>query len=412
MEENMRTRTRLLLSAAAAGLLLTGASAQTTRDEQPRAGNQTRSQDVRPQGSQAERIQDPNRQQAAPQSSAPAPGSTQAQPQPAQQAQPQPNQSQQRTQQSQPPQGTQTTAPAAQATGQNQQPAASGQATRNNGTAASPPNSQSGTTGQAPAASAPQNRQPATTAQQPAQSQPQRPAQTQSQQSGQSQPQQPAQSSQPQQTQSRPAQNNAAPGAQQRSTGVVALSRQQQSEIGRTITRHNVRPLTNVNFSIAVGTRVPRSVTLRALPTDLVTFVPQYRGYSYFVVEEQIVIVEPSSQEIVSIVPYASTRKTVTSKTAPGGKAMTSRPVKLNTEQRDVVRKHATRRVSTERQEPVGVRKRYQPGDRVDREVTIETFPETVYTEVPSIRRHRYFRDEDDVFLVDPDEDRVVDVIR
>ena len=71
MEENMKTRT-LLLSAAAVGLLLTGASAQTTRDEQPRSGNQTRSQDVRPQGSQAERIHEPNRQPAAAQSSAPA----------------------------------------------------------------------------------------------------------------------------------------------------------------------------------------------------------------------------------------------------------------------------------------------------------------------------------------------------
>jgi hypothetical protein len=398
MEENMRTRTGLLLSAAAVGLLLTGASAQTLRDEQPR-GNQAGSQDTRPQGSQVDRIQDPSRQRAEPQpqNRAPAQSNAQAQPQgqpPQQQSQPQqPAQPQQ--QQAQPqPQGAPNAAPARPSTGQNQQPAPSGQA---------------------PAASAPQNRQPAATAQQPAQTQPgstaQQPAQTQ----------QPAQS-QPRQTgQSQPAQNNAAPGAQQRSsgvaeqrsTGVVSLSTQQQSQIGQTIARHNVRPLTNVNFSISVGTRVPRSVTLRALSSDLVTFVPQYRGYSYFVVEEQIVIVEPSSLEIVSIVPYASTSKTVTSKSGSGGKAMTNRPVKLSTEQRDVVRKHATeRRVSSERKASATVRRSYQPGDRVDREVTIETFPETVYTEVPSIRRYRYFRNDDDVLLVDPDEDRVVDVIR
>ena len=124
-------------------------------------------------------------------------------------------------------------------------------------------------------------------------------------------------------------------------------------------------------------------------------------------VEEQIVIVEPSSLEIVSIVPYASG-----SKTTSGGKAMSSRPVKLNTEQRDVVRKHAAPRKTTTERRTTTVRKRYEPGDRIDREATIETFPETVYTEVPSIRRYRYFRDDDDVFLVDPDEDRVVDVIR
>ena len=184
---------------------------------------------------------------------------------------------------------------------------------------------------------------------------------------------------------------------------MVSLNVQQQTQIGQTIARHNVRPVTNINFSICGRHRACRDrCTLRALPGDLVTFVPQYRGYSYFVVEEQIVIVEPSSLEIVSIVRYAASG----SKTASGGKAMSSRPVKLNTEQRDVVRKHATQQRKTT------VRKRYERGDRVDREVTIETFPETVYTEVPTIRRYRYFRDDDDVFLVDPDEDRVVDVIR
>ena len=40
----------------------------------------------------------------------------------------------------------------------------------------------------------------------------------------------------------------------------------------------------------------------------------------------------------------------------------------------------------------------------------IETFPETVYNEVPTVRRYRYFRNDNDVILVDPDENRVVDV--
>jgi hypothetical protein len=384
MEENVTTRTRLLLSAAAVGLMLTSASAQT-RDEQPRSGSQIRSQDTRPQGSQVERIQEPSRQRAEPQSQnqPPAQSNAQAQP-PGQQQQPQQSQPQQ--------QGAPSTAPARQSTG-NQPPAQ---------------------TGQAPAASAPQNPQPSA-AQQPAQPRPG----TTAQQPAQNQPgaaaQQPAQTQRPAQSQqqtgrSQPAQNNAAPGAQQRASGVVSLSTQQQTEVGRTIARHNVRPLTNVNFSISIGTRVPRSVSLRALPGDLVTYVPQYRGYSYFVVEEQIVIVEPSSLEIVTIVPYSSSK--TTSKASSSGKAMSNQSVKLSTEQRNVVRKHATERKASTDRTTTTVRKRYQPGDQVDREVTIETFPETIYTEVPSIRRYRYFRNDDDVLLVDPDEDRVVDVIR
>jgi len=42
--------------------------------------------------------------------------------------------------------------------------------------------------------------------------------------------------------------------------------------------------------------------------------------------------------------------------------------------------------------------------------VTIESFPETVYTEVPSVRRYRYFRQDNSVILVDPDDHRVIDV--
>jgi hypothetical protein len=51
-------------------------------------------------------------------------------------------------------------------------------------------------------------------------------------------------------------------------------------------------------------------------------------------------------------------------------------------------------------------------GTKVPRSVTIESFPETVYTEVPTVRRYRYFRHDDDVMLVDPEDDRIVDIIR
>jgi hypothetical protein len=381
----MNTRTQLLLGAAAIGALLTGAAAQTMRDEAPRAG-QSRSQQGQPQ--QVDRIQDTNRQRSEPQNAQP------------QAAQPAPSNAQPQQQgQNQSQQAPRTVYPKTQ-TGQNppgQQPAQGS----NQGSAQS---NQSGT--------------------QPSQSQPQQPSATTNQQpsAATNQPptgrantpsRQPAQSAQPQQSapaqpqQARPAQRPAqqtTQSGQRSSSGVVSLNAQQQTQIGRTIARSNVRPLTNVNFSISVGTRVPSSVQLRALSSDLVAFVPQYRGYSYFVVEEQIVIVEPATHEIVTIIPYAGSKATASRRDT-----MTSRPVKLNTEQRDVVRQHATERRATS---STTVRKRYVPGDRIDREVTIESFPETVYTEVPSIRRYRYFRDDDDVFLVNPDEDRVVDVIR
>jgi hypothetical protein len=187
------------------------------------------------------------------------------------------------------------------------------------------------------------------------------------------------------------------------SGGVVSLNVQQRTQIGQTLARHNVKPITNVNFSIAVGTAVPKSVQLRAIPADLVTFIPQYRGYSYFVVEEQIVIVEPASYQIIAIVPYAG---------AGGHRAAAptqSRAVKLSTQEREVVRKHTSRR--SEEGPARKASKRYRVGDEVETTVTVEEFPETVYREAPSVRRYRYFRQDNDVILVDPDDHRVIDVL-
>lgn len=143
---------------------------------------------------------------------------------------------------------------------------------------------------------------------------------------------------------------------------------------------------------------------LNALPADLVTIVPQYRGYSYFVVEEQIVIVEPSSVQIVAVIPYAG--GTPTHATAP----TKSRAVKLSTEEREVIRRHTSARRSDAPAPARKASRRYSVGDEVETTETIETFPETVYREAPSVRRYRYLRQDDSVILVDPDDHRVVDI--
>jgi hypothetical protein len=42
-----------------------------------------------------------------------------------------------------------------------------------------------------------------------------------------------------------------------------------------------------VNFPLTVGTAVPRDVRIQTLPSDVVEVVPQYRGYSFFVVRDE-----------------------------------------------------------------------------------------------------------------------------
>jgi len=87
--------------------------------------------------------------------------------------------------------------------------------------------------------------------------------------------------------------------------GSVQLSEDQRSQINRVI-GHGRGPRlsrSDVNFSISVGTRVPRSVHFVTLPSEIVRIVPQYRGYEYFLVEDEIVIIDPQTLEIVAVIP-------------------------------------------------------------------------------------------------------------
>jgi hypothetical protein len=80
------------------------------------------------------------------------------------------------------------------------------------------------------------------------------------------------------------------------------LSTEQRTKITTVIKSQNVRPATNVNFSISVGTRVPRNVGFHPLPAEIVTIYPEWRGYEFFLVNNQIVVVNPRTLEIVEII--------------------------------------------------------------------------------------------------------------
>jgi len=79
------------------------------------------------------------------------------------------------------------------------------------------------------------------------------------------------------------------------------LSTEQRTKITTVIRDQHISPVTNVNFAISVGTRVPRDVGFHPLPADIVTIYPDWRGYEFFLVRDQIVVVDPRSLEIVAV---------------------------------------------------------------------------------------------------------------
>lgn len=90
--------------------------------------------------------------------------------------------------------------------------------------------------------------------------------------------------------------------AQGAAGGKVSLNTEQKTRIRETVIRSSNAPrVNNVNFSISVGTVVPRTVRFAPLPPLLVEINPGWRGYEYFIINEQIVIIEPGTLRIVAV---------------------------------------------------------------------------------------------------------------
>jgi hypothetical protein len=83
------------------------------------------------------------------------------------------------------------------------------------------------------------------------------------------------------------------------------LSTEQRTEVRQTILQSGNVPRVSrseVNINISVGTVVPRSVRLVSIPETIVRIRPAWRGFLYFVVEDEIIVVEPGSLKIVAVI--------------------------------------------------------------------------------------------------------------
>jgi len=143
----------------------------------------------------------------------------------------------------------------------------------------------------APTAQVPEKGKPAPTAQAPGKAKPAPIAQT---------PEKPVESK-PQST----GQGGAAqpsPSSKQ-SAAPAPLSTEQHVKIRETLRGEKVERLDNVRFSITVGEAVPRTVHLYRFPASVMEYAPQYRGYEYILVGDDVLVVDPRTMRIVAVIP-------------------------------------------------------------------------------------------------------------
>jgi hypothetical protein len=97
---------------------------------------------------------------------------------------------------------------------------------------------------------------------------------------------------------------NGLKGLQGNARANVQLNDQQRTRIRETVIDARGAPrIDHVDFNIAVGTVVPRT-GIRFVPVTpaLVQIEPAWRGYDYFIYEQELVLIDPATMTIVAVV--------------------------------------------------------------------------------------------------------------
>jgi len=103
-------------------------------------------------------------------------------------------------------------------------------------------------------------------------------------------------------SESKPGDSKPAPATtgQGAAAGSAKLSTEQRTKISTAFKQHRVEPA-HLNVSVSVGARVPQSVHFYPIPQEVIVIYPEWRGYDYILVDDQIVVIDPRSHEIVAI---------------------------------------------------------------------------------------------------------------
>ena len=82
--------------------------------------------------------------------------------------------------------------------------------------------------------------------------------------------------------------------------GTAKLSTEQRTKISTIFRQHRVAPQ-KLDISVRVGVRVPDRVHFYPIPVQIVEVYPEWRGYDYIMVGDEILVVDPRTHEIVAI---------------------------------------------------------------------------------------------------------------
>jgi hypothetical protein len=95
-------------------------------------------------------------------------------------------------------------------------------------------------------------------------------------------------------------------GTDKPSGSITQLSGEKRTKVQSAFRSHRSEAVVkDIDIDVSIGVAVPRSVSLYAVPEEVVIIVPEYRRYKYFIFGDKVVIVDPGTYEIVDVLILA-----------------------------------------------------------------------------------------------------------
>ncbi len=163
----------------------------------------------------------------------------------------------------------------------------------------------------------------------------------------------------------------------------------------------DVKRRDKVDIDISIGRRLPRDWDFAPVPVAVVDVVPEYRGYVYVYAEDEYVICDPVTYEVVAVLPAPDGP----SYAAGGGSGAVadrcSTSLVLNDEDREFILRSVQ---MTDEAEVANVTVGWSvPGD-----IKLRKFPEQIVSRNSELGACRYFVVDEEVAIVDPRDEKVV----
>jgi hypothetical protein len=135
------------------------------------------------------------------------------------------------------------------------------------------------------------------------------------------------------------------------------------------------------------------------LPASVISIVPEYRSYRYFVVHDQICIVEPNTYQIVELITVSENSAARTGHPDAGRLVLTD-------EERAIL----LREIDMAGDSTLGLGTLAEGAD-VPRDVNVRVFPATIVQKIPNLKDYKFFTAENRIAIVHPRGSKVETVI-